>query len=437
MPQWARVSTLIRKATMRSAYFRAVLAQDPANDEAREGLQRIGVLLDERLQSELGQRKFNDVASTLAQLRLIRPGDPELAQVDAKLTEAQIAAAVDAGNLERASQLLLQASQRNTLPAPAATQWRDEIARRRGEAQAQRLAQLVSARIREGKLVEPAADSAKDYLAELQRLPSDPKRLSVAATTMLQQAYLAKIREAAGQSRREDMKRWVAEARALDVAPARLDAAMRAAPPAPAAPSASAQAERLAQLVQDRVRDGQLLEPSQDSAVAHLSALRAADPSGNAAASSTRTVSDALLDAGRKALAARDFDKAQAYANAAGPLGLNMSDVDALQRAISAERAMPAARPTPQRTRYVAPVYPQDALKKGISGEVRLRITVAGNGKVKSATVVNSDPAKVFDEAAVDAVRRWRFKSFAPDDTDVEATVMTNILFRPDEVKKP
>jgi TonB family protein len=168
-----------------------------------------------------------------------------------------------------------------------------------------------------------------------------------------------------------------------------------------------------------------------------LSALRAADPSGNAAAWSTRAVSSALLDAGRASLAARDFDKAQAYANAAAPLGLNTSDVDALQRAITAERAMPAVRPAPQRTRYVAPAYPQDALKKGLSGEVRLRITVAGNGKVKSATVVNSDPAKIFDEAAVDAARRWRFKAFAPDDKDVEATVMTNIIFRPDEVKQP
>ena len=55
-------------------YFRAVLAQDPANEEAKEGLQRIGVLLDERLQLELGQRKFNDVVSTLAQLRLIGRG---------------------------------------------------------------------------------------------------------------------------------------------------------------------------------------------------------------------------------------------------------------------------------------------------------------------------------------------------------------------------
>ena len=68
---------------------------------------------------------------------------------------------------------------------------------------------------------------------------------------------------------------------------------------------------------------------------------------------------------------------------------------------------------------------------------VRLRITVAGNGKVKSATVVNSEPADVFDKAALDAVRRWRFTPFAADDPDIETTVMTNILFRPDNVEKP
>jgi protein TonB len=422
------------------AYFRAVLAQDPANDEAREGLQRIGVLLDERLQSELGQQRFNDVVSTLAQLRLIRPGDAGLEQIAAKVAEGQIAAAVDAGNLDRASQLLLQGSQRGTLPGPVAAHWREQIDRRRGDAQAQRLAQLVSARIREGKLVEPAADSAKNYLAQLRRMPSHPRGLVDAATAKLQQAYLVKIREAAGQSRREDLKHWLAEARALDVAPTRLDAAMRVAAPAAAVPSANTHAERLAKLVRERVSEGRLLEPSQDSAVAYLGALRTADPSGNATASSTQAVSSALLDGGRKALEVQEHDKAEAYASAAGQLGLNMADVDALRHAISTSRATPA-RPLPpadiKRTRYVPPAYPPDALAKRISGAVRLRITVAGNGKVKSATVVNSEPADVFDKAALDAARRWRFTPFAADDPDIETTVMTNILFRPDNVEKP
>jgi len=322
------------------AYFRAVLAQDPDNAEAREGLQRIGVLLDERLQSELAQRKFNDAAGTLVQLKLIRPGDPGLAQVDAKLAEAQIAAA-------------------------------DEISRRQGAAHAQQLAQLVSARIREGKLVDPATDSAKVYLTQLRKMPSDPKGLADAATAELTQAFLLKIREAAAQPQRDDLERWLAEARALGVSPTRVAAAIRAAPPAATAQPPVAQPEQLAQRAANRVNDERLLEPSPDSAPAKLNAPRQLPP---------------------------------------GEL---------------------------KRTRYMPPEYPKDALKRGIGGEVRVRITVDADGKVKSAEIVNSSPAAVFDRAALDAVRRWRFKPLAVGNPDVEATVVTNIVFRPDDAKAP
>lgn len=319
------------------AYFRAVLAQDPDNDEAREGLQRIGVLLDERLQSELAQRKFNDAAGTLVQLKLIRPGDPALAQVDAKLAEAQIAAA-------------------------------DESSRRQGAAHAQQLAQLVSARIREGKLVDPATDSAKVYLTQLRKMPSDPRGLADAATAELTQAFLLRIREAAAQPQRDDLERWLAEARALGVSPTRVAAAIRAAPPAASTQPPMAQPEQRAA---DRINDGRLLEPSPDGALAKLNAPRQLPP----------------------------------------------GEV--------------------KRTRYVPPEYPENALKRGIGGEVRVRITVAADGKVKSAEIVNSSPAAVFDRAALDAVRRWRFKPLAVGNPDIEATVVTNIVFRPDDAKAP
>jgi protein TonB len=247
--------------------FRAVLAQDPDNDEAREGLQRIGGLLDERLQSELAQRKLNDAAATLAHLKLIRPGDPALARFDAKLAEAQAAAAA-------------------------------EVSRRQAAARAEQLAQLVSTRPRDGKLVDPAT--------------------------------------------------------------------VRAAPAAVIAQPPMTQPERLAQPVADRINDGRPLEPSPGSALANLKAARP-------------------LPAGEL-----------------------------------------------KRTRYVPPEYPKDALKRDIGGEVRVRFTLDADGKVKSAEVVNSSPADVFDRAALDAVRRWRFKPLAADNPDFEATVVTSIVFRPD-----
>ena len=422
------------------AYFRAVLAQDPENEEATEGLQRIGVLLDGRLQSELAQRRVNDAAATLAQLNLIRPGDPALAPIGTQLAEAQIAAALDAGNVERAGQLLRQAAQQGTLPEASNARWRDEIGRRQGDVRAQPLANLVSTRIREGKLLDPATDSAKFYLVQLRKIGADPKGLANAATAELQQAVLQKIRETASQPR-DERERWLAEASALGVSPTRIAAAMRAAPPAAVVPPVVSQTERLAQLVQDRINDGRLLEPSADSALAYLNALRATDPSSSAIPVSTRAVSDALLRTGRTALANRNVDQAQTNVAAARRLGINLGDVEALERAIAATRTAPApASPPPselKRTRYVPPEYPKDALKRGIGGEVRVRMTVDAEGKVKSATVVSSNPAEMFDRAALDAVRRWRFKPLAGGNPATEATLVTNIVFRPDDATKP
>jgi TonB family protein len=322
------------------AHFRAVLVQDPDNDEAGEGLQRIGVLLDERLQSEFAQRRLNDAAGTLAQLKLIRPGDPGLAQAAAKLAEAQSAAA-------------------------------EEISRRQGDARARQLAQLVSTRIREGKLVDPATDSAKAYVAQLRKMPAEPRGLADAATAELTQAILRRIREAAAQPQRDELEYWLAEARALGVSPTRVAAAIRAAPPAGTAQPPTTPTERLAPRAADRISDGRLLEPSQDSALARLKAPHQPSPSEL------------------------------------------------------------------KRTRYVPPDYPKDALKRGIGGEVRVRITLAGDGKVKSAQILNSSPADVFDQAALDAVRRWRFKPLAVGNPDFEATVVTNIVFRPDDATAP
>ena len=137
----------------------------------------------------------------------------------------------------------------------------------------------------------------------------------------------------------------------------------------------------------------------------------------------------------------RNLDAAQANTVAARRLGLNLADVDTLERAIAAARATPLSKQVPQpeiqRTRYVPPEYPPGALQKGIQGDVRVRITVAADGKVKSATVVNSSPAAVFDRAALEAVRRWRFKPLSVNDPGIEATVMTDLLFRPEQVKQP
>jgi TonB family protein len=56
----------------------------------------------------------------------------------------------------------------------------------------------------------------------------------------------------------------------------------------------------------------------------------------------------------------------------------------------------------------VAPQYPDLARRMNIVGVVKVIITVAPNGSVKDAKVVGGHP--VLANAALDAVRKWRFE---------------------------
>ncbi len=56
----------------------------------------------------------------------------------------------------------------------------------------------------------------------------------------------------------------------------------------------------------------------------------------------------------------------------------------------------------------VSPVYPEVARRMSITGTVRLAVVVGPNGVVKSAKPIGGHPVLV--NAAVDAMRQWRFE---------------------------
>jgi protein TonB len=57
----------------------------------------------------------------------------------------------------------------------------------------------------------------------------------------------------------------------------------------------------------------------------------------------------------------------------------------------------------------VEPEYPQRAKHQGIEGWVELEFTISPAGTVKNPRVIHAQPASVFDQAALSAVRRWRY----------------------------
>ena len=59
----------------------------------------------------------------------------------------------------------------------------------------------------------------------------------------------------------------------------------------------------------------------------------------------------------------------------------------------------------------VAPEYPGEAVKKNIvSGSVRAKIAIAGDGKVSNVEVVEAEPKRIFDGCCPDARSQARLQ---------------------------
>ena len=72
----------------------------------------------------------------------------------------------------------------------------------------------------------------------------------------------------------------------------------------------------------------------------------------------------------------------------------------------------------------VQPVYPELAKRMHIGGLVRVSVTIAPDGSVTEAKALNGN--KLLEQAAEDAVKKWRFVS-----SDAQSTVDIDINFDP------
>jgi protein TonB len=78
--------------------------------------------------------------------------------------------------------------------------------------------------------------------------------------------------------------------------------------------------------------------------------------------------------------------------------------------------------------KQVHPVYPADLKEQGITGTVMLRAVIATTGETLNPEVVNSNVNPGLAQAALDAVRQWRYSPTLLNGQPVEVvtTVMLN-----------
>lgn len=431
-------------------YYRSAAKADAANGEAADGLRRVAAVLSSRFDEALAAGRFDEAALALAHLKAATPDDDRTASLDAKLATAHITRMLADGNLDRAASLVKGAQQSGAVPDQQITRWKNEIVRRQDEARQKRLVDLAQDRIRDGRLNE-GDDSAKAYAEQLKDMGASGATAYQRVSRELGAAYMKKAREAAGANRSADVERWLTEARSVGVSASEVNGFQRELA-AVKQKAAAAEADRLVGLARDRLKDGRLVEPANDSAAYYMTALQNADSDNAFLASGGRELATKLLD--RASTAGREGKTAQMEADLtqARKWGADAKDVQAIQQAAAVRKAAPTrgAGPAPsaassgsaapadkpirlKRTRSQEPEYPERALAQKISGQVTVEFQVTTKGETLDVRVVASEPAGIFDRSAINAVKRWRYEPYTVDGVPQEVTQRALIRFSPDQ----
>jgi len=205
---------------------------------------------------------------------------------------------------------------------------------------------------------------------------------------------------------------------------------------APAAQAGAANADALIAETRQRLIDGKLIEPPGENARDALSRLREAAPNRPEIEELSRVLATRLVNSAKQASAAKSLDRAAQLLVAARAVGARYDEPFIAQ----AEAELAALRDQGKqqdwvsagalkRTRMVEPVYPDTARKRGIEGWVELAFTVTPSGTVQDIEVRNSDPARMFDDSAISAVRQWRFEPVERNGQKVSQRALVRLRF--------
>lgn len=252
----------------------------------------------------------------------------------------------------------------------------------------------------DNRLYAPAGDNAVEfYLALRDKSPGDAG-VSSALTDLLPMTVIATEQSI----NREDF----GEAQRLS---ALLE---RAEPQHPALARLKASIESRQQAVVERAAQQQVTAEQQAVKQAELERQRLVDQKQQQEQAAKALVEKQAAD---KAAAEAAAEKQAAERRAAEVAKPAPAPVRAAPVRPTAADLRPLSTPAPQ--------FPRDALRAGQSGEVQVEFTVGTDGSVTSARVVNAEPRRVFDRAALDAVQRWRFQPL-PEPVTTRRTIAFN-----------
>ncbi len=389
-------------------YYLAQLARSPNDPAARAGIADVHERLLARAENALLEERMEDAGEAIDTARRAGVESGRIAFLTAQLNKA----------LERS-----------------------RLAQGRGRAQTEQRAsndklsqalQSAAQRMDQGRLLEPDGDSALFHVKQAMTLAADD-----AGTQQTKRALGARLlleARTAMQSRDFDKSARLLQAATGISTQADIDSS-RAALAASRSEAQIQSRDRLLKSANERLQQDRLLEPADDSAKYYLLNLRSLDPAFAGLGTAMQDFAGRLMLKARRALSLSQYDAAKIWldeANAAGypaaEIAAVQGEIDAVLRARAGAQSIVSAATLVQ-LKAVRPGYPAEAERRKIEGWVELEFTVKPDGSVGETLVRNAQPADVFDQAAINAVEKWRFKPVLRENKPVEQRARIRVRF--------
>ena len=382
--------------------YLAILAADPTDAAARQQLDALVAAAYAEAERALLAGDRLAAAAALADVRRVDPTSTRLAFLETQVARAGRTAPPPPESAEP--------------PAPA----------RAANTELASLVTIARARIQRAQLLDPSGDSALEYVNRAARLA--PQDADVAAVrSELGAALVTGARSALARSDVAKASAFAREAARMG-APADEVAQLQSELAQLQSELAQLRAQRAAQrhaewlaLANARLEQGALVEPVDDSARHYLLMLQDEAPRHTGLDTAWRSFTSAMQDRIAAATVARDWADAEGGLAALADVPNGAAAGESLRAQLATakleEHYLAVAAPAGELEllERAAPVYPVEAARDGVEGWVDVEFVVDVTGRPRDFEVVAAEPEGRFEQAALAALAKYRYRPFAQD----------------------
>jgi len=278
-------------------------------------------------------------------------------------------------------------------------------------AQLTALALAANQRMDQGQLIEPAEDSAREIVASLEAIDTESDEL-VQTRNRLASLMLLEAMVAIADEKFTVAEQWIADTRALG------------------GPTT----------IIDRYED-ELAKARQAKSTRDSESLGAIFASATPAA----IIADSDINYGPITMTMPDPDGTQGMVpstthSSTLTMVLPGGPLKPADRTAGGIAMVPQGPPAPTLTplsqltfrRYIEPKNPQRRATRDATGWVELRFVVDKSGYTKKVRVIAAEPTDLFDNAAMNAVRKWRFQPYIVDGEPTATESGVRLRFEPE-----